>query len=78
MKKTKLPLNPLAAAAIPIAVSALSGADLFIRGTGNIVELAQEIPSLTLEASRAINSTLTALFVVLWVTFRLLLTRRIR
>ncbi len=99
MKKTKLRLNPLAAAIafvsgtvaipqmtiaqeesglqleevivtaqkreqslqdVPVAVSALTGTDLAIRGTGNIAELAQEVPSLTLEASRATNSTLTA------------------
>ncbi len=45
---------------VPVAVSALTGEDLAIRGTGNIAELADEVPSVTLEASRATSSTLTA------------------
>lgn len=45
---------------VPVAVSALTGEDLAVRGTGNIAELADEVPSVTLEASRATNSTLTA------------------
>ena len=45
---------------VPIAVTALTGADLDLRGSANIGELAQEIPSVTLEPSRATNTTLTA------------------
>ena len=45
---------------VPIAVTALTGDDLDLRGSANIGELAQEIPSVTLEPSRATNTTLTA------------------
>lgn len=45
---------------VPIAVTALSGDALRLRGALDITELAQSIPSLTLEPSRATNSTLTA------------------
>lgn len=45
---------------VPIAVTAISGAALERSGTADIGELAQVIPSVTLEPSRATNSTLTA------------------
>lgn len=45
---------------VPIAVTAISGADLAVKGVANISELSQSVPSVTLEASRATNSTLTA------------------
>lgn len=45
---------------VPIAVTALSGDELALRGMSDISELAQSVPSLTLEPSRATNTTLTA------------------
>lgn len=45
---------------VPIAVTAFSAESLELRGAGDISELAQSVPSVTLEASRATNSTLTA------------------
>ncbi|MEE4277169.1 MAG: TonB-dependent receptor [Halieaceae bacterium] len=45
---------------VPIAVSALSGDELTMRGALDITEIAQAIPSVTLEPSRATNTTLTA------------------
>lgn len=45
---------------VPIAVSALSGDELSLRGMSDISELAQSVPSLTLEPSRATNTTITA------------------
>lgn len=45
---------------VPMAVSAYSGRQLEDRGSQNIAELAQSAPSVTLEASRATNSTVTA------------------
>ncbi|MFK7830065.1 MAG: TonB-dependent receptor [Congregibacter sp.] len=45
---------------VPIAVTALSGDELTLRGSQDITELAQSIPSVTLEPSRATNTTLTA------------------
>lgn len=45
---------------VPVAVTAFSGDELALRGASDISELAQSIPSVTLEASRATNSTLTA------------------
>lgn len=45
---------------VPIAVTALSGDALKLRGAADITELAQSVPSVTLEPSRATNSTLTA------------------
>ncbi|MEE4237298.1 MAG: TonB-dependent receptor, partial [Anderseniella sp.] len=45
---------------VPIAVTALSGDALTLRGSQDITELAQSIPSVTLEPSRATNTTLTA------------------
>ncbi|MEQ8265102.1 TonB-dependent receptor [Pseudohaliea sp.] len=45
---------------VPIAVTALTGQELALRGTADISELAQSIPSVTLEPSRATNTTLTA------------------
>ena len=45
---------------VPIAVTALSGDALRLRGTADISELAQMIPSVTLEPSRATSTTLTA------------------
>ena len=45
---------------VPIAVTALTGEELAMRGLADIGELAQSVPSLTLEPSRATNTTLTA------------------
>jgi len=45
---------------VPIAVSALSGDELLNRGALDITEIAQAVPSVTLEPSRATNTTLTA------------------
>jgi len=45
---------------VPIAVTALSGDALRLRGASDISELAQIIPSVTLEPSRATSTTLTA------------------
>ena len=45
---------------VPAAVTAFSGADLQLRGASDITEIAQAAPSVTLEPSRATNSTLTA------------------
>lgn len=44
----------------PVAITAFSANDLNVRGITDISELAQSLPSVTLEASRATNSTLTA------------------
>ncbi len=45
---------------VPIAVTALSGDELAIRGAQDITDIAQSTPSVTLEASRGTSSTLTA------------------
>jgi iron complex outermembrane receptor protein len=45
---------------VPIAVTAFSAQALQLAGSSNIGELAQSVPSVTLEPSRATNSTLTA------------------
>ncbi len=45
---------------VPIAVTALSGDALTLKGASDITELAQAVPSVTLEPSRATNTTLTA------------------
>lgn len=45
---------------VPIAVTALSGDELTARGALDITEIAQSVPSVTLEPSRATNTTLTA------------------
>jgi len=45
---------------VPIAVTALSAEQLERSGTLEIVEVAQEVPNLTLEVSRGTNTTLTA------------------
>jgi iron complex outermembrane receptor protein len=45
---------------VPIAVSAITGDDLALRGAQDITDLAETIPSLTLEPSRATSTTLTA------------------
>lgn len=45
---------------VPIAVTAITGDQLSLRGAADISELTQSVPSLTVEASRATNSTLTA------------------
>lgn len=45
---------------VPVAITALTGDQLSLRGAADISELSQSVPSLTLEASRATNSTLTA------------------
>lgn len=45
---------------VPMAVSAYSAQTLDNRGVENIAEIAESAPSVTIEASRATNSTLTA------------------
>ena len=45
---------------VPIAVSAVTGDELAFRGAQNITDIAETIPSLTVEPTRATNSTLTA------------------
>jgi iron complex outermembrane recepter protein len=45
---------------VPIAITALSGDQLEARGAADITALAETVPNVTLEASRATNSTLTA------------------
>lgn len=45
---------------VPIAVTAFSANDLALRGSADITDIAQVAPSVTLEPSRATNSTLTA------------------
>ncbi|MFV8818635.1 TonB-dependent receptor [Haliea sp. E17] len=45
---------------VPIAVTALSGEELALKGSSDITELALSVPSVTLEASRATTNTLTA------------------
>ncbi|MDJ0749133.1 MAG: TonB-dependent receptor [Woeseiaceae bacterium] len=45
---------------VPAAVTAFSSEDLELRGTSDITEVAQSAPSVTLEPTRATNSTLTA------------------
>ncbi len=45
---------------VPIAVTAFTGDDLKLRGAADITELAQQAPSVTLEPTRATNTTLTA------------------
>ena len=45
---------------VPIAVSAISGDELTLRGAADLTEIAQAVPSVTLEPSRATNTTLTA------------------
>lgn len=45
---------------VPMAVSAFSGETLENRGVTNISEIAQAAPSVTIEPSRATNTTLTA------------------
>jgi len=45
---------------VPLAVTAFSADKLNMRGARDITELAQQVPSVTLEPSRATNTTLTA------------------
>ncbi len=45
---------------VPIAITALSGQQLADRGAIDITDLAETVPNVTLEASRATNSTLSA------------------
>ncbi len=45
---------------VPIAMTALSGDELAAKGAGDITALAETVPNVTLESSRATNSTLTA------------------
>jgi len=45
---------------VPIAISAFSAEQLASQGAGDITALADQVPNVTLEASRATNSTLTA------------------
>ena len=45
---------------VPIAITAFTGAALELRGSTDIGELTQSVPSVTFEPSRATNSTLTA------------------
>lgn len=45
---------------VPVAVSAISGEELTQRGALDITDVGQTVPNVTLEASRATNSTLSA------------------
>lgn len=45
---------------VPISVSAFSGETLELMGVPDLVAIGQSVPNVTLEASRATNSTLTA------------------
>ena len=45
---------------VPIAITALSGDQLAAKGAADITSLAETVPNVTLEASRATNSTLSA------------------
>ncbi len=45
---------------VPIAITAISGDQLANRGAADITALAETVPNVTLEASRATNSTLSA------------------
>src|SRR6478672_3351415 len=45
---------------VPIAVTAISGAELARRGALDITDVTQSVPNVTLENSRATNSTLSA------------------
>ena len=45
---------------VPVAVSAFSGEELTKRGALDITDVAQSVPNVTLESSRATNSTLSA------------------
>ncbi len=45
---------------VPIAITAITGDQLEARGAGDITALAETVPNVTLEASRATNSTLSA------------------
>jgi iron complex outermembrane receptor protein len=45
---------------VPAAVTAFSGEDLDLRGASDLTAIAEAAPSVTLEPSRATNSTLTA------------------
>ena len=49
---------------VPIAVTAISGDALAIKGASDITELAQSVPSVTLEPSRATNSTFASIGMV--------------
>ncbi|QKG72034.1 TonB-dependent receptor [Erythrobacter mangrovi] len=45
---------------VPLAVTAISGGELALKGTQDLTQIAQEVPNLTLEVSRGTNTTLTA------------------
>ena len=45
---------------VPIAITAISGDQLANQGSADITALAETVPNVTLEASRATNSTLSA------------------
>lgn len=45
---------------VPVAVTSISGAELAERGALDITDIAATVPNVTLEASRATNSTLSA------------------
>ena len=45
---------------VPLSITAISGEALAKSGTLEIIEIAQEVPNLTLEVSRGTNTTLTA------------------
>ena len=45
---------------VPVAVTAISGEELSRRGALDITDVGQSVPNVTLEASRATNSTLSA------------------
>ena len=45
---------------VPIAITAISGDQLANQGAADITALAEQVPNVTLEASRGTNSTLSA------------------
>lgn len=45
---------------VPMAVTALTNQTLALRGAPDLTDVAQVVPSVTIEPSRATNSTLTA------------------
>ncbi|WP_341711042.1 TonB-dependent receptor domain-containing protein [Erythrobacter sp.] len=45
---------------VPLSVTAITGAELGLKGTQDLTQVAQEVPNLTLEVSRGTNTTLTA------------------
>jgi iron complex outermembrane receptor protein len=45
---------------VPLSVTSLSGDDLIKQGVQDLVQIAQQVPNVTLEVSRGTNTTLTA------------------